>query len=241
MTTTDGYAYIDDVNIYNDKQHWDNCNIRIHDDNAETKEDSDWPRAWIGEIWDGEKEWTYGFDKELIMPRKLEGHLPSEGRWYTTLVHELGHYVFGFYDEYEIDPDIGDFREYPDLDEYPALDDNALMISNEPYMSYKAQYDISAPITQQLAERGMSCWGWFITAFETDGNSEQKINFQPEAEQYDYRPWGSYERENVPVDVNYDFSHKSKNQPGNNYFTLESKYPPTIDITKTMGINVDAS
>ncbi len=200
-------------------------NIRIGDQDTTNPEDDWWPSAIINGYWDG-IGWGW-FSDEIKLPRQLLGNNPDAGIYYDTIVHELGHYIFGFYDEYS------------DSDDEDELD-NTLMDNNDfYYMSYKKLYDDNGnPDTEQMNERGMSCWEWF---FDHMGNDKVLIDFDEEAREDDYIPYGAYEDEGIGVkDVNYDFSEESCGN-GRDYCTiLESldedpnKKLPNMDITSEM-------
>ena len=101
---TNGQAYIDFVTIYDDKANWENADIRIYANNTQ------WPQAnlkginWPGDgyiflppaIYDSSRSY-------LLVPRFYEANPidPSRLLFVEAMVHELGHYAFGFYDEYE--------------------------------------------------------------------------------------------------------------------------------------------
>ncbi len=228
MTVTDGYCYISDVTIYNNKQNWDNVNIRIGDQNATNPEDEWWPWAGYNEYWD-ESEWGWFKDDEMKMPRWFDGADPDTGDYIETLVHELGHYIFGFYDEYATGG-------------HDVLE-NTLMDNKRWYMSYKKLYDDNEnPDTEQMDERGMSCWEWF---FDQMGNDKVLIDFDEEARQDGYIPyaaWEEVEPGHPPVLINYDFSDHLYWSGADTYNEiledLEQNERPYFDITNSMNFAV---
>ena len=230
MTVTDGYAYISDVTIYNDQQNWDNVNIRIGDQNAENSDDEWWPSAIINGYWDG-IGWGL-FSKEIKLPRTWINNGPENGTYYNAIAHELGHYVFGFYDEYDEDGD-GPHEDFG----------NTFMDSNAFYMSYEDLYASEGnPFTAQRDERGMPCWEWF---FEQMGKQKVLIDFDEEVRQSDYIPYGAYIEEEgmeLSLDINYDFSDESHLNLDTYQEILEflETNPdlelPNMDITEEMNI-----
>lgn len=98
---TDGQAYLNKVAVYDDKENWGNADVYIHASNTA------WPSAHVWGI-------NSAVDRHVNMPPKFTGQEvstigvsysenplnPNEYNNYATLVHELGHYFFGFYDEY---------------------------------------------------------------------------------------------------------------------------------------------
>jgi len=110
LDVTDGYLYLSEVTIYNNKKNWDSANVRIGNQNALGYEDKWWPRAFLNGYWDGikweydtsENRWVYG---EIILPSLFEGYSPSEHIYWTMVVHEIIHYVVGINDEYRYYPD----------------------------------------------------------------------------------------------------------------------------------------
>lgn len=113
--------------------------------------DSDWPddgddwRPWAGfnEYW-GESGRGFWKDDEMKLPRLLSNADPDTGDHIEIVVHELGHYVFDFYDEYA-------HYGFEELE-------STLMDNERWYMSYQGLYeDRGDPDTQQMHERDMSC------------------------------------------------------------------------------------
>ncbi len=102
---TNGQAYIEFVTIYDDKANWENADIRIYANNTQ------WPKANVKGIkcpGNGLYFFTTGSLRQLarsylLVQRFYEANPidPSGLLFVEAMVHELGHYAFGFYDEYE--------------------------------------------------------------------------------------------------------------------------------------------
>ena len=175
----DGQVHLDRVVIYNNKEHWDDCDVRIHANNMQ------WPQAHVNGISSGNGIFSSkGF---LFMPRvfylnnlnvqrnltdaypydwtiaNVEGFLYPPSR---TLAHEFGHYGIGFYDEY-----INNNDEYvfPNNNETQAvyhfgmMDDQLINDPQNSEMSVNTIHyaDTDHRVTMQWARRGNSCWNYF--------------------------------------------------------------------------------
>ncbi|ASJ02757.1 hypothetical protein A3L09_05570 [Thermococcus profundus] len=100
---TDGYAMITSVQIWDNKRHWNDADVRVHETGVLPQTEGEflyqgWPRADPGGYWRG---------GHIMMSKKFERYTPPTGtasigdvRWGRTLAHELGHYVFWLGDEY---------------------------------------------------------------------------------------------------------------------------------------------
>ncbi|MEM4307437.1 MAG: hypothetical protein QXU48_00005 [Thermoplasmata archaeon] len=178
MTVTDGYCYIGDVTIYNNdrfvtfegKEYWcHQANVRIYPEEAVTKENTIyWPHTknvegyWDGILWISIPFGTsYYISGEIVFPKSFiwGNTLVSLGTaaYYMMIVHELGHYVFGLYDEYRSDTPYWDDLYYEDLGSH------SLMYTNYYFLSYYNLYvDLYFPYTTQWAYTQKSCWEWFV-------------------------------------------------------------------------------
>ncbi|MBN2214810.1 MAG: SBBP repeat-containing protein [Bacteroidales bacterium] len=99
---TNGHAFIDTVAIYDNADHWDDADIKIKAENTQ------WPcavpdgiaidhkRASVSlpPVWDGRPETSMDviYNTDPVNPA-ISDHI-------MTITHELGHYIFGFFDEY---------------------------------------------------------------------------------------------------------------------------------------------
>lgn len=192
---TDGQAYISKVLIADNKQHWNECDIRIKARNDFTPYNA----AYQGMLWEGRILGIPFQDNYVLTPRKwFGGPLASingsysEGspldlsssRDFRTKAHELGHYLFGFFDEYEcIDCDIlsflcgrpyqctGDYLSYNFgfMDFHYATDENGA--SQEPWASeMSSDFRYPNPSYQHTVQYtfGNSCWRSLQDRFEGD-------------------------------------------------------------------------
>ncbi|MEM3397396.1 MAG: hypothetical protein QXD64_08755 [Thermoplasmata archaeon] len=154
--------------------------------------------------------------------------------YWSTIIHELGHYVFGLYDEYRSDTPYWDDLYYEDLGS------NSLMGNNYYFLSYRALYEPLWPYTQQYAKRGVSCWEWFVREME---DLRGVLHFSYECRDSMYQPWGSYE---LPLHdgrkINYDFSKFTIENMNGWLASFEERYntdTPNYDVTFLMNISID--
>ncbi len=106
---TDGYAELGNVAIFSttDQNAFyqrdpvvAKCDVQIRQYTSATWGSSVWPNAYIN---GAKHDWFYGNEYERIQMQKI-----STGKdisthpwsWAKIVVHEMGHYIFGFYDEY---------------------------------------------------------------------------------------------------------------------------------------------
>lgn len=172
---TNGQAFIDTIAIFDNKSHWNEADIQIKADNTQ------WPCAFpdgvkvkhyfahvsLPPVWSGSSARTIQL---IYISDPLDPYFADN---IITIVHELGHYLFNFYDEY--------------------IDQNGKVIFediNFGFMDY--QYDIAGPRgtemsnfydetdliarnykeTDQYANHGLNCWDYFQSRFggQTYGN-----------------------------------------------------------------------
>ena len=102
---TNGHAYIDFVTIYDDTANWDNADIHIYANNVQcpssnvdgiNNEDEDYNVFLPPALYDTSME-SPDFLQKFYDANPVD---PSGIIFVTAIVHELGHYAFGFYDEY---------------------------------------------------------------------------------------------------------------------------------------------
>jgi len=159
---TDGQAYFHKIAIYDEKDHWYDCDVRVYDETnyrAATKADGIFKTANLIS------------HQQIKMGRTDKwGTYPGDGTWSGSLIHEFGHYAFGFYDEYLTGDGIRTAnvpRWNPGGTEHPydyeLMDDNTSEMSSSNF--YLINYDWElvdlGNITMQLSERHMSCWDYF--------------------------------------------------------------------------------
>jgi|GEM_PF-3260615 len=271
MTVTDGYVYISDVTIYNDGAHWNDVNIRVEEGLSTPDNDVVWPNSPVNGYWDGINTISWN---EISIPQRFKYdnsdtvYTAETGGYYSMLVHEIGHYVFGFSDEYGYY--YWGFKKYDD-NGY-TIDWNSLMQNNLFYMSYHQWYDTwfsnhpDYPETAQWHDRGMSCWEWFVQHMGKATYYSALIDFSEEAMSEDYVPYtisnpsdafgqGYYTSSPPMIDVNYAFSYVSRLvyapqylhdelPPEENAFHTYSEIyeteqlAPNMDITHVMNIEV---
>jgi len=241
LTVTDGYVYISDVTIYNNKQNWDNVNIRVGNQDARDSDDEYWPHTiGVNGYWDGADAWGNWIPPtgEMCLPRQLMGTSPDTGYYFVVIVHELGHYVFGFYDEY------GYYEGWPS-EEFKRYSDNgytmdwdSLMTLNRFHLSYNEWYSDwfenhpEYPETAQWQKRGRSCWEWFVQQM---GREKRLIDFSEEAMRDDYVPYAA--RDPRDIEINFDFSSHSVNMVVA-FEDISRNHPPNYNILGSMSFRV---
>ncbi|TAL70835.1 MAG: T9SS type A sorting domain-containing protein [Bacteroidetes bacterium] len=174
---TDGQLFFHQIDIYDKGQKWNDCDVRVWADNMV------WPNASVGGIF------SSNADHHANMPRKWYGDsdpsrngtarndwltTPNGNHW-TTMGHELGHYMMGFYDEYVY---VGsDGSGLPSGYNYGYMDyqyPNGGVWSTE--MSNATRYPNNTyKITAQWVYNGGDCW----TDFEGDYEKEYNGVFCP--------------------------------------------------------------
>ncbi len=158
LDISNGQAYFEKVAVYDDKRFWNDADVRIHASNGQ------WPSAEV-----------YGIrerDAFINMPPKHFGEkwtnvirsftdlllIPDNQPHIEMLVHEFGHYGFGFYDEYQ-DRDkkrIHHFTNFGFMDGWPK--------ASEMQTEMSAFDDLAYRDTEQYQRRGMTCWDFWEQA-----------------------------------------------------------------------------
>lgn len=170
---TNGQAYIGSVTIYDDAQNWENADIRIYASNIQ------WPSAHVNGISKPDDGYValppafYG-DNSLLSLRIFydTGPDPSRILFVTSLVHELGHYALGFFDEYQ---DHRGNRIHRDINFgfMDGLDD----LEGDPMSSEMSDYSQGDAIFARYSETEhyhltrMSCWEYFAQEFSFPGDA----------------------------------------------------------------------
>jgi len=190
---SDGQLCINKIAIYDNKQLWDSCDVRIYANNQQ------WPQAtvFLGDVKLGGGIRS-NEDTHLYMPRifyynsydsqrnltdslypynwsikNIPGHNNVIYAPSRTIAHEFGHYGIGFMDEYinnakqRIFPSGGTPTFH-----FGLMDDQLKIDPQNSEMSSILQYaDNSHRITYQWTERGnRSCWDYFEWEFEDTYN-----------------------------------------------------------------------
>jgi len=162
---SDGQMCFHQIDIYDNKVMWDESDVKIFASNMV------WPNANIHCI--------YETDGHAHMPRKWYGgsddtrNITAESNWmevlnhynYRTLGHELGHYLYGFLDEYlYTDDDLkkklpyGYNYGYMQYQYHGGYSSEMSSMAKYPYSDYK--------ITYQYVYNGSDCWTQFETEYE---------------------------------------------------------------------------
>ena len=157
---SDGTMYFEKIDVYyDDFEPW--CHIWIADVEDPDKGDPCWPHATIG----GWKIIEQKNNQEvfIVMPKKHDGAYPNdEYEWYRTLIHEVGHSVFGCYDEYQYAD--GSKRPSGWAERHPpSLMNYNLPFELAPWSHPDDQGELSRPNnvfidTKQYAKHKESCW-----------------------------------------------------------------------------------
>ncbi len=168
---TNGQACIDFITVYDDTTNWRNSDIRIYADNMQ------WPESAV-------KGMTINGDGYVSLPPALYDSTmdfnlvqkfydanpvdPSNTIFVPTIVHELGHYAFGFFDEY-IDP-LG-IGIYPAINfgimdyHYPGYLPMNTELSD--YIQGDDRFNIYTE-TYQYFYNDHNCWDYFKGSFDHD-------------------------------------------------------------------------
>jgi N-acetylneuraminic acid mutarotase len=170
---TDGHLYLNKVHIYDNKEKWNECDIRIFADNSIT------PNARVMGMFSFSISAKINYPRRWIGNNKTTINLTAQNDWlswyssdnYRTIGHEIGHYYMGFYDEYRTfwGTEIG-FRA--NAHNYGFMDyqyEGGGVFEKEmssPYRYPSSDYEI----TMQWTVRGMDCWSQFKKQFEDEYN-----------------------------------------------------------------------
>ncbi|HLF13578.1 MAG TPA: T9SS type A sorting domain-containing protein, partial [Bacteroidota bacterium] len=158
---TNGQACLGKVAIYDDKARWADADIRIYAMNTlqpQTKTAGSQtvtgmlmlPPKWHGNPSLG--------PNGIVVEHPLD---PNTSVHYRTLIHELGHYVFGFFDEY-IDAAGGAIHRNINF----GFMDSQYEDANDPYTSeMSANATPQYQSTKQFARHGKSCWQYFRDSY----------------------------------------------------------------------------
>ncbi|MGF1584141.1 MAG: SBBP repeat-containing protein [Bacteroidales bacterium] len=181
---TNGQAYIGWVTIHDDGQNWESADILIYASNIQ------WPAADVGGI--------YESDKFIFLPPAFyvkdnsqqsvqvfydtDPVDPSNLLFVTSLVHELGHYAFGFHDEYQnhrgrrIHRNINfGFMDNPD-----DLEGDPMSSEMSDYRPGDANFERYSE-TEQYYRIQKSCWSHFAESFSflSDDNNLHALILTP--------------------------------------------------------------
>lgn len=169
---TDGHLYIKKAAIYDNRKKWDQADIRIFVSNVV------WPNASVGGIKQNDAANTHANiprrwfgDGDMSRNRTALSNWISESdnlffrASSTTIAHELGHYLFGFFDEY-VWVDTNKKKTVPTGYNFGFMQyqyANGGVYSSE--MSFPGRYSNNNwKYTAQWVYNGSDCW----TQFEKD-------------------------------------------------------------------------
>ncbi len=166
---SNGQFYINKISIYDNGVHFEDADLQIFANNmvwsAANPEGIDYPtntsilsaRTWYG---GPTRDRNYSWKNDWMTTTSFGRYINSR-----TFAHELGHYFFGFYDEYwdENRQYIFDDYNFGFMDsQYESADE----YKNE--MSNSARYpDPSYNITAQYVLRLNDCWGYFKYKYQS--------------------------------------------------------------------------
>ncbi|MEI6091027.1 MAG: T9SS type A sorting domain-containing protein [bacterium] len=168
---TDGQLYLNKVEICDNKVNWNDCDIQIFANNMV------WPNANVACI--------SKITGQVHMPRLWQGNsnasrnTTANNNWldnfldynYTSIAHELGHYMLGFYDEYVYPDSIKGLKvpadynygfmdyQYPNGDQYSSE-----MSFYDRYRDWEAKGYYKC--TAQWVYNKTDCWDQFAKEYE---------------------------------------------------------------------------
>ena len=189
---SDGYSVVRNVvfvkGAYKDTAQWDYCDVQITN--------SEWPRAVVfGNRYNGKSP--------LIMRKYFNGTNdytagpPDTYNWYSTLGHESGHYLLGFFDEYlngnakkkksdgtwlyriDRDGDSGEPNEFPKnygLMEHQYSSHEISDVTDYFPRVYSPIMDDDLVTHQFKIREGKSCWAYFKYFYQNDIKSQMQKN-----------------------------------------------------------------
>lgn len=162
-----GQAYIQTIAIYDNKSHWKDADIQIFASNMQ------WPESDIKGI-RNDNEYIkmppvhFGSKNKNVNYIFKEPLDPETYNSYSTFVHEMGHYAFGFYDEYE---DKDKKLVYPD-ENYTQPDINFGFMDDQYKYDQPISSEMSAFVTTEYMNTHQyqindhkTCWEFFRMMF----------------------------------------------------------------------------
>jgi parallel beta-helix repeat protein len=169
---TNGQALLGKVAIYDDKRHWEEADIQIHASNTQ------WPEASqasirddIGHLHMPPKHFGGDRDDNVRGMYQEEPLNPNTPGTFKTIVHELGHYAFGFLDEYQNSDEmlVHPFTNFGFMDDQRGSDVMASEMSAFITTGYTD--------TQHFQKLGQTCWDLFREVFRgTYGDVRAEIH-----------------------------------------------------------------
>jgi hypothetical protein len=152
---SNGQAFFEKVAVYDDKSFWNDADMRIYASNAQ------WPEAQHYGIKDRDgilhmPPKHFGSKQANIYRTYREENLNVNApKHFSTIVHEFGHYGFGFYDEYKdlaMRPVHGSIN-FGFMDEEPPTGDMQTEMSAFASTRYAD--------TEQYLETAFTCWDFW--------------------------------------------------------------------------------
>jgi hypothetical protein len=150
---SNGQAFFEKVAVYDDKSFWNDADVRIYASNDQ------WPESQLHGI-------NSGRENFIRLPPKHFGSKPANVHGiyndvdldvntlehFSTLVHEFGHYAFGFYDEYQgaDKRPVHQFINFGFMDQIPSSGDMQTEMSAFESLPYKD--------TEQYQQTSRTCW-----------------------------------------------------------------------------------
>ena len=176
---TNGQARLQKIALYDDKSNWENSDVKVRAKNTE------WPRSHVafgvvdGIVVDELEKYVYlppiffgsvAKDINNIFNDPLN---PDTYMNYEVFVHELGHYVFGFFDEYKSKDGT---RVYPNKEgTQPRINFGFMDGSSDrqdPMNSEMSAFESPEyEVTAQFQERDSTCWEYFRGKFRSTGGA----------------------------------------------------------------------
>jgi len=164
---TNGQAFLDSVALFDNGDRWEEADIRLYADNVQ------WPSAHANGVKEASGHHVYmppafysnSADDSAQIQSIYNGEPidPSIPMTVTTLVHELGHYLFNFRDEYE--NILGEyifntinfgFMDNPDdLNDPVSTEMSGYRQTDQLYNDYT--------LTEHFQSRARACWDYFKT------------------------------------------------------------------------------
>ncbi|MBP1669924.1 MAG: cell surface glycoprotein (s-layer protein) related protein, partial [Bacteroidetes bacterium] len=171
---TNGQAFIDTVAIFDNKSHWKDADIQIYASNSQ------WPSARALGMEADEAGMVVKLPPVLYITSKYgnvnalynaEPIDPSFTLNSSAMVHELGHYLLGFRDEYESMAGNDTFPPPADLHINFGFMDECYNL-NDPRSTEMSDYKPGDPMfehyqhTEQYQYHGQNCWEFFQDSYQ---------------------------------------------------------------------------
>jgi photosystem II stability/assembly factor-like uncharacterized protein len=153
----DGQGFLNKVYIYENGKYNKEADVII--ENA--YDEAAWPNS-NNSIFGIYKKDNLIFDYRIQMGRSWYGN-PGTSDYDRTIIHEFGHYAFGFYDEYLDGTNIFELNRNIHPSNYGFMDNQYSSTEMSSYNDYRKSYSWPTPmymVTSQLQNRKLPCWQW---------------------------------------------------------------------------------